>query len=82
MEGMIICFIQFSLYVVYTIFILAPQVTWNTAILVSLLLLSVGISGVAFGLFVSIVTETVMASFVVAQFFCYPATFISGKLQL
>lgn len=78
-EGVIICLLQFLLYVIYTLFFLAPTVTWNMVILTSAVLLLEAVAGVAFGLFVSIVTDTVMASFVVAQFFVYPASFLSGK---
>lgn len=78
-EGAIICFIQFTIFVAYILFMLAPQVTWNTAIVASAILLFVGNAGVAFGLLVSIVTDTVTASFMVSQIFCYPAAFISGE---
>lgn len=80
-EGVIICLLQFLLYVVYTLCFLTPVVTWNMVVLTSSVILLEAVAGVAFGLFISIVTETVMASFVVAQFFVYPASFVSGKLN-
>lgn len=81
-EGIAIGFLQFLMYAVYMNFILAPVLTSNVFYLVSMILLFQTVSGVTFGLFVSTITRSVMAAFIVAQVFCYPVVFISGKLKL
>lgn len=79
LEGFIVMIIQFGEYFCYINFMLSPQLSLISTILISLLVFLTGICGLVFGLLMSIVNETVMGSFVVAQFFIYPAIFISGK---
>lgn len=78
MEGLIIVLIQQLEYSFYTIFIFEPNLSLSASILLPLLLLSVGLAGLCFGLMLSAVMGTVMESFMISQFFVYPASFISG----
>lgn len=82
MEGSIVMAFQLLEYAVYTLFFLTPNLTWNSAILMTLLLLFIGFAGLAFGLLSSIVTSTVLASIIFTQVFVYPASFISGEISV
>lgn len=78
-EGSIITALQFFEWAIYAIFFLPPSITLNASLLTALLLLLTGISGLCFGLFVSVAAKTVMSSLVVSQNFIYPTSFISGN---
>lgn len=73
-------FIQFLEYASYSLLFLSTNLSWNTAILLSVLLLLMGMAGLVFGLLLSIVTQSVMASLMLSQIFVYPVSFISGEL--
>jgi ABC-2 type transporter len=82
LEGFIIMIIQFGEYYCYISFMLSTELTLSGTLITSALVFMTGICGLIFGLFVSIVTKSVMASFSCAQFFVYPMIFLSGKLNL
>lgn len=79
LEGLVIMMLQFLEYLCYTIFFLQTTLTLNSSVLLSLLLLFTGLTGLTFGLLLSVVMETVMQAYMVAQFFIYPTSFISGE---
>lgn len=79
-EGLFITTIQFAEYSIFVIFVFSSQVlSWDAALLLSFLLFLTGAAGLLFGLLLSIVMSTSLGSFFLAQFFVYPATFLSGK---
>lgn len=79
-EGLLITTLQFAEYSIFVIFVFSSQVlSFNSALLLSLLLFLTGVAGLLFGLFLSIVMSTSLGSFFLAQFFVYPATFLSGR---
>lgn len=80
-EGSIIMFIQFLEYVCYLLIFLSTNLTWNSGIILSIILLLIGMSGLVFGLLLSIVTHSVMASLMISQIFVYPVSFISGEFS-
>lgn len=82
LEGLMITILQCLEYVCYVIFFFPASLTVNSATLISLLLLFTGLTGLTFGLLLSIVMTTVMEAFMISQFFVYPASFISGWLIL
>ena len=78
-EGSLIMLVQFAEYVIYSLFFLSTELTMSSRMLLALLLIFAGTTGVTFGLFISIVTKTVMSSLIVSQSFIYPTSFISGE---
>lgn len=58
---------------------LSSQLTLNSMMLASLILFLDGLAGLCFGLFLSVVTQTVTASLLVSQNFVYPTNFVSGN---
>lgn len=82
-EGSMILAIQFIEYLIYLVFFLTPApLTVNATVLLSTLLLLNGITGLTFGLLLSIAMKTTMTAFAAAQFLVFPVTYVSGKLQI
>lgn len=78
--GSVILGIQFLEHFVFTAFFLVmPETSHNSLVLLALLLTMTGYAGLLFGLMLSTVVKSSLQSFSVAQFFVYPAVLVSGE---
>lgn len=59
---------------------LSNALTWSSTMLIILLLLFVGFSGLSLGLAVSAISNTILVSLIFSQLLLYPSLFISGKI--
>jgi ABC-type multidrug transport system permease subunit len=80
-EGLALMLIVFAQYTGYATIFLSPELSAEGMVLVSMLLFLVSINGIVFGLFFSIIMDSVKASMLITMFSAYPATFISGKVK-
>lgn len=81
-EGTIIMVIQLSIYFCYIIFFVRTSVTWNSSVLIALLLLFNGFAGLTFGLLLSVMVGTVQEAFIFSQSILYPTLLVSGKSRI
>ena len=79
-EGFVVVLIQLIFISIFVCVFLSDVKTTNSIILITLTLFLVGLFGIAFGIFASVVCKTVDASLYFNQFFNFPAVFISGML--
>lgn len=79
LEGLFIVLLQTFEWFLYLVVFLLPNQSWNTMVLTFVLLLLCGIYGATYGLLCSIAINSVMGSFVIAQFSIFPAAYISGE---
>jgi ABC-type multidrug transport system permease subunit len=79
--GFFTSLVQFAEWFGYIFVFLSAQITLNSLLVSSLLLFMNGLAGLCFGLFLSVVTNSVTTSLLVSQNFIYPTNFVSGKLE-
>lgn len=72
--------LQLVVEAAYAIYFLSPSQSLSSNVLLCLLLLFMGLTGLLFGLLSSIVMKTQMGSFIVAQFAVFPLTLVSGNI--
>lgn len=78
-EASLILLFHILVYVIYALMFLSKALTWSSTILIILLLLFVGLSGLSLGLAVSAISTTTVESLIFAQLLLYPSLFISGE---
>ena len=77
-EGFIIMFFQVIQTVFYFLTFLFPTLTWKSTVLFVLILFLTGIAGIVFGVFVSVINDSVETSIHSNQAFVTICTFICG----
>lgn len=80
LEGLLILLIQFIEFAIYTVFVFSSSLSAKAALLLSALLLLSGLTGLFFGLLLSVIMNTTLGSLTIGQFFVYPSAFISGAM--
>jgi hypothetical protein len=81
-EGFFLASLTFLLYSGYALFVLAPELSTSSRVLLCFLIAAVGWSGFLCGLLFSTVLDSTKTSMLFTLFSAYPATFISGKQSL
>lgn len=78
-EGVLLMLLQLIVNATYAIYFLSSSQSVSSTVLLCLLLLFMGLTGLLFGLLSSIVMRTQLGSFTVAQFAIFPLIFLSGN---
>lgn len=80
-EGIAVMIIQFVELSVYVLFFLFPSLTWKATVLSLFILFEMGVAGVVFGIFVSVISDDIAASMHINQSFMKIGFFTCGLLQ-
>ena len=80
-EGVAVMVIQFVEISAYILLFLFPALTWKATLLMLLILFKVGISGIVFGIFVSVIMDNIAASIHINQSFMKLGFFVCGSLH-